>query len=113
MSSQPPASGDARRAADEPMEQRLGAILHGGVVASTTVLAIGLLCTLLFDAPTLANGFLTTGLLLLLATPVARVATSVVQYARQRDWLFATLTGLVLIELLAGVVAALLFHRRL
>ena len=42
-----------------------------------------------------------------MATPVGRVAVSVGEYARQRDWLFVLLTSIVLIELLASVVAAM------
>jgi hypothetical protein len=44
---------------------------------------------------------------------VARVATSVVEYARERDWTFFVCTSIVLLELGAGIVAALVFHRRL
>ena len=109
----PPSTDDVRRTADEDIERRLGVVLRSGVVASSTCLAAGLLCSLFLGVPTLANGLLTAGLLLLLATPVARVAASVVQYALQRDWTFTVLTALVLLELLGGVVAALVFHRRL
>ena len=48
-----------------------------------------------------------------MATPVARVATSMVEYVRHRDWTFSILTAIVLLELCAGIVAALVFHRRL
>jgi hypothetical protein len=37
----------------------------------------------------------------------------VIDYARRRDWVFFTFTLIVLIELTAGIVAALVFHRRL
>jgi uncharacterized membrane protein len=53
------------------------------------------------------------GLVTLMATPVARVAASVLNYAHRRDWTFFVLTLIVLAELSAGIVAALLFHRRL
>ena len=36
------------------------------------------------------------GLLLLIATPVMRVAVSIVAFAVERDWVFATITGVVL-----------------
>jgi uncharacterized membrane protein len=41
------------------------------------------------------------------------VAASVVEYAVERDWLFVVLTTIVLLEIAAGVIAALVFHRRL
>jgi uncharacterized membrane protein len=53
------------------------------------------------------------GVLVLLATPVARVLVSIVEYAQQRDWKFTLLTVIVLVELLAGAVAALMFNKRL
>jgi uncharacterized membrane protein len=56
---------------------------------------------------------MTIGLMILMATPVTRVAASVVEYAVERDWLFVALTSLVLLEIIAGVIAALVFHRRL
>jgi hypothetical protein len=45
--------------------------------------------------------------------PVARVVVSIVGYIRARDWTFATLTAIVLLELLASAVAALVFNKRL
>jgi uncharacterized membrane protein len=40
------------------------------------------------------------GLFLLIATPVLRVTISIFAFARQRDWLFVTLTAAVLVLLL-------------
>jgi uncharacterized membrane protein len=40
------------------------------------------------------------GLLVLIATPVARVAFSVVAFALERDWLYVGITLLVLVVLL-------------
>ena len=54
----------------------------------------------------LAPPLLRTGLIILLATPIARVTVSAVDYARERDWLFVALTLIVLLELAASVVAA-------
>jgi uncharacterized membrane protein len=54
-----------------------------------------------------ANALLTAGIVVLLATPVMRVAVSSVAYARRRDWLFVTLTLVVFGELIATIVAAL------
>jgi len=42
------------------------------------------------------------GLLVLIATPVLRVALSVVGFALQRDWVYVGLTVLVLLVLLGS-----------
>jgi len=49
----------------------------------------------------------------LLATPVARVVVSIGQYVSERDWTFAALTLIVLLELMASAAAALVLNRRL
>lgn len=99
---------------DASIEERLGSILRLGVFASSACLGAGLALSLVLPGLTaLANGLMTLGLVMLMATPVMRVAVSVVEYGRQRDWIFFTLTGLVLLELAAGIVAALVFHTRL
>jgi uncharacterized membrane protein len=54
-----------------------------------------------------AELLLTIGLMLLLATPVARVVVSVVDYARERNWVFFGLTVIVLVELAASVLYAI------
>jgi uncharacterized membrane protein len=104
---------DGPRAADAQIEERIGLILKAGVAVSTACLAGGLLLGLALGDTTLVRLVLNIGLVLLLATPVARVAASVIEYARARDWRFVVLTAVVLAELIAGVMAALVFHRRL
>ena len=47
------------------------------------------------------------GFLVLIATPVLRVAVSVVAYAADRDWLYVAITGLVLSVLVAGMFLGL------
>lgn len=104
----------SKQANDLSLEQRLGTLLRIGVYASSTCLAAGLVLSLAVPGLTaLAGWLMTAGLVMLLATPVARVAVSVVVYGLQRDWTFFALTGLVLLELAAGIVAALVFHTRL
>lgn len=50
---------------------------------------------------------LATGIVLLLSTPMVRLAVLAVAFARRREWLFALLTALVLAELgVSAVVAA-------
>jgi len=45
------------------------------------------------------------GILLLIATPIVRVAISVVLFAAKRDWLFASITLIVLILLLYSLLS--------
>ena len=90
----------------ERLEQILGRLLGVGVAASSVCLAAGLLMTFSGGYETAARALLSAGIVILLATPVARVAVSSVGYAQRRDWLFVTLTLVVLAELLATIVAA-------
>ena len=55
-----------------------------------------------------ARLLLGTGLIILLATPPARVVASVIEYIRERDWTFVALTLVVLLALAGSVVAAYL-----
>jgi uncharacterized membrane protein len=48
------------------------------------------------------RGIMMAGLLVLIATPVLRVAVSIVAFATQRDWRFALMTAIVLINLLVS-----------
>lgn len=100
-------------AGDAKLEQVIRRILQIGVVTSSALLACGLAWS--FASPGSAEGTLlmTIGLLTLMATPVTRVAASVIEYAVERDWMFVALTSIVLLEIAAGIIAALVFHRRL
>ncbi|MGA2533356.1 MAG: DUF1634 domain-containing protein [Candidatus Aminicenantales bacterium] len=49
------------------------------------------------------RGFIMAGLVLLIATPVARVAFSVLAFIRQRDYLFTAVTIFVLTVLLFSI----------
>jgi uncharacterized membrane protein len=102
------AEGAARR-----LETVVGGVLRAGVMLSSVCLAIGLLLSLSGSAASAAALVLQIGILVLLATPVARVLVSTVQYISERDWPFASLTLIVLVELLASVVAALIFNKKL
>jgi uncharacterized membrane protein len=97
---------------DRGLERIIGTVLRVGVGASSICLVAGVL-SFFAGAGTIAPLLLQTGIVILLATPVARVVVSVVQYVGERDWTFTALTVVVLVELLASVVAALVFHRKL
>ncbi len=94
------------------LEQMIGVVLRAGVIASSTCLSAGLVLAVLYGHGWVAGLLLNTGIVVLLLTPVARVVVSIVQYASDRDWLFTLLTAIVLVELLASAVAALVFNRR-
>jgi len=94
------------------LEQRIGLVLTVGVRTSAVFLAVGLALNFA-GVESLAAWMMTAGLLMLMATPVARVAASMLEYLRHHDWTFSILTAIVLLELCAGIVAALVFHRRL
>jgi uncharacterized membrane protein len=88
------------------LERTIGVVLRAGVAVSSVCFAAGLLLTFAGVAPA-ANFLLQLGIVVLLATPVARVLVSIVEYAQQRDWTFTALTVIVLVELTAGALAAL------
>jgi uncharacterized membrane protein len=95
--------GDA--SGDRHLEAAIGRVLRLGVLTSSACLGTGLVITLA-SGSTLAGGWLTVGLVILLATPAARVVVSTITYARERDWLFVALTLTVLAELIASSIAA-------
>jgi uncharacterized membrane protein len=94
------------------LERIIGMVLRGGVLISTVCLSVGLLLSLATSGGALSALLLNAGIIVLLSTPVARVIVSTVQYVIERDWAFATLTVIVLLELMASAVAALVFNRK-
>jgi uncharacterized membrane protein len=70
------------------LDARLGRVLGVGVVASTSLLAVGLVIAFFRPGP-VSSWLLQAGLVLLMATPVARVVVSAVEFARLREWFFA------------------------
>ena len=94
------------------LERIIGQVLRGGVVLSSVCLTAGLVLSLAGVEP-VATVLLNAGIIVLLATPVSRVVVSTVEYVVERDWPFATLTFIVLLELVASAVAALVFNRRI
>jgi uncharacterized membrane protein len=88
------------------LELAIGRVLRIGTVTSSACLAAGLLLTIVGMGAGLAGILLPGGLIILIATPAARVIVSVVEYVRERDWVFVALTLTVLAALVASVVAA-------
>jgi uncharacterized membrane protein len=89
------------------LEHVVGRVLRVGSIASTVILAVGLALALLSPLP-LAQTVIRVGLFVLLLTPVARVVASVFEYTRDRDWLFAALTAIVLAIVLGSLLVGLM-----
>ena len=93
--------------AADSLETTLGRVLRAGVIASTVSLTFGVISTFSFGTGPLTTFLLTAGIVMLIATPVARVVISCLAYVRRHDWTFAVLTLIVLAELVASIVAAI------
>ena len=116
----------ARPPARDPFRWLLAAVLRGGVYLSAALLILGLILYFLAGTPRpigsepfagrsvgifgsrlLAGdpvAFLSAGLGVLVVLPVARVLLSLGHFVRQRDWVFVTLTCVVLAVLFIGIV---------
>ena len=94
------------------LERVISLVLRTGVVTSSVCLGAGLALSLI-GASSLAELLLNVGVIVLLVTPVVRVLVSIADYTSERDWGFVMLTAVVLVELAASAVAALMFNRRL
>ena len=117
---------DQRAWTDESFEILLSHVLRAGVLVAATIVALGgviylsrhghgmpeyglfrgepsdlrSLSGIISDARSLSGrGLIQLGLLLLIATPVARVIFSVVGFFRQRDWMYVAITMMVLLLL--------------
>ena len=91
----------------DEMEERLGRILGLGTTFSTMMFAAGLALWLIVDGRPFVDGLLNAGIVVLIVTPVTRVAASTVIYIVQRDWHMVLMTGLVLLSLALSVVVAM------
>ena len=110
------------------IENAVSLVLRIGVISSVVIIALGLALllakkgsttTMRIDSPdhyprslaAVLSGLLTLdptsilvlGALVLIATPLARVATSVITFALERDWLYVGITSAVLAILIAGL----------
>ena len=128
---EPTGSARATRWTDHQVDQVIGRLLQVGVLLATVVVVVGAVGLLrghggpvdhrLFigAAPELrslgsivrlavagrADAITQLGLVLLIATPIARVALSLGAFVIQRDRLYVGLTALVLALLLWGLIA--------
>ena len=114
---------------DEEVELRVGALLKAGVLAASALVAMGGVIYLIKYGATpphetftgephdlksisgivraagelRARGLIQLGLLVLLATPVARVAFSLYAFVQQRDRTYVLITAFVLLLLLGSL----------
>ncbi len=120
---------------DQRVERTIGNLLRAGLIIAAVVVVAGALVYLVHhggdvpdyrlfrgEPPALrgirgiirraleprGSGLIQLGLLLLLATPLARVAFSVVAFALQRDRLYVALTLIVLGVLLYSIIGGYL-----
>jgi uncharacterized membrane protein len=126
-------AGDRPTEEAPPLEEQLGGLLLLGVVASAAVLLIGGAVFLarhggepvpdrskfvpqpaeysrpleIVRAALAGQGraIIQLGIVLLIATPIARVAYSVVAFARRRDRAYTLITLIVLVVLLYGLLS--------
>ena len=89
------------------LEIHLGRLLVTGVVASAVLLALGLALWLANPQSAAALWLLNAGLIVLMATPMMRVVVSFAEYVGMRQWFFAGVTIVVLIELSLTMLVAL------
>jgi len=99
----------SRSVALQRLELTLGRLLRAGVVASALCLTVGLVLSMLLGQSAMSAAALTTGLVILMATPVMRVVVSLVAYIRMRDWFFVVTT--VMVFVLLGVTVLLAFMK--
>jgi uncharacterized membrane protein len=120
-----------RQPSDEQVDAVIGQVLRGGVLLSSAVTFVGLVLYLLHHATATPNyhtfhsingqlrhmrelfpdaihgnplAIIQVGILLLIATPVARVAFLVGAFALERDRLYIGVSGLVLVVLLYSIL---------
>lgn len=79
----------------------IGRILQIGVAVAAAVTAVGLVLLLSGRG---GGAVIELGVLILVATPVARVAFTVIWFARERDRLYAGMALFVLVVLVLGLL---------
>lgn len=106
-------------------ELAISHVLRGGVIISAAIILVGLVWfylqmaisgqatltyphTVIEVAQQLTQGdplaLVTLGLLILLLTPILRVAISIIIFALERDWLYTVITLIVLLILLVSLL---------
>lgn len=112
----------------QALEKRIGYYMRLGVALAIGVMVLGLVLTLVkpinqqHDFPTdlgaiyqgLVQGqplaYMMFGLLLLILTPVLRVITSIISFAKMHDRLYTAITTLVLLILVFAMWLGYVYH---
>ena len=81
----------------EKLDAVMGRLMLAGVLTSAACLSIGLVLFLLGREGPSLGAILTSGLFVLMATPMLRVAVAVIESVRMRDWSFVATTLAVVI----------------
>ena len=84
---------------DERVNRTIGMLLRVGVILAAVVVLAGLA----MYHVTGGRAWIWAGLLILIATPVARVAFACAAFALQRDWTYVTISAIVLALLIYGL----------
>ncbi|MFB3855594.1 MAG: DUF1634 domain-containing protein [Vicinamibacterales bacterium] len=88
------------------LERNIGRVLRAGAFSAAALLASGLILEALSPASRASDAILRAGLVVLMATPVARIVLSIVEFAIERDWRFVAIGFAVLGVLLGSLLHA-------
>lgn len=91
---------------DPELRARTSLLLRGGAALGGTLLAGGLLQALL-GRPEPAAAWIKPGIVVMITTPVARVALIAVGFGLNRQWRFCAVSTAVLTLLLGGILVGL------
>lgn len=89
----------------ERFERAASRVLGVGLTTSASFLVTGFLVELVANHG-LGIWFLRAGLLVLMATPAARVCAALVEYLLVRDWFFVASTTAIALVLVGAVLSA-------
>lgn len=87
----------------EAIELVLARLLRLGSLLAAALLAVGL-TAMVTGLTGIAPKLITTGLLVLMGTPVLRVVAAAIIFVREKDWHFALFSAVVLVALAAGIL---------
>ncbi|HLN63365.1 MAG TPA: DUF1634 domain-containing protein [Symbiobacteriaceae bacterium] len=93
---------DTTHRKSESVELVLARLLRVGTMIAAVTLGVGTVMTLLGTASGVT--VITAGLIVLVSTPVLRVAVAMLVFLREKDWLFAAFCVFVLLSLVGGMV---------
>lgn len=105
-------AGEARTPVAPALDARLDRVLRVFARASAALLGLGLVAALTWPGALPPRVLLHAGLIVLLASPGARLVVIVIVHAHRRQWKMAALASLALAIMTASLVAGLLALRR-